>query len=213
MIDSGSTDHVIVQKSWFENLRELDTSVTNPDGGNTKVLGIGEVEVLARDAQGREKLLVLRKALFVPGYRTDLISVSSVIYNGHKIVHHKTQSFLCLKSKETIPIERKGKLFFIRTIPKHGYHIANLSGGPNQSELWHKRFGNLNCRDLKQTVPIELKNADEKCETCCVAKIVKTPVPNRTENKATKVLERVYADVFGPITPSSVDGYQYFVVY
>ena len=165
MIDSGSTDNVIVQKNWFKKFRELETSVTNPDGGNTKVLGIGEVEVLVRDAQGREKTLVLRKALFVPGYRTNLISVSSIIDNGHKIVHHKSQSFLYLKSKETIPIERKGKLLFLRTTPKHGYHIAYLSGGPNQSELWYKQFGHLNYRDLKQTVPIQLKHADEKCET------------------------------------------------
>ena len=50
VIDSGSTEHVIVQKNWFRNLRELDTSVTNPDGGNTKILGI-EVQILAKDTQ------------------------------------------------------------------------------------------------------------------------------------------------------------------
>ena len=75
VIDSGSTDHVIVQRSWFKNLRELDTSVTNPDGGNTKVLGIGEVEILAGDAQGRKKRLLLRKSLFVPAYGTNILSV------------------------------------------------------------------------------------------------------------------------------------------
>ena len=47
VVDSGSTDHVIVNKNWFKNMKPIDTTVTNPDGGDTKVLGIGEVEVLA----------------------------------------------------------------------------------------------------------------------------------------------------------------------
>ena len=36
VVDSGSTDHVIVNKNWFKNLKEVNNTVTNPDGGNTK---------------------------------------------------------------------------------------------------------------------------------------------------------------------------------
>ena len=61
--------------------------------------------------------------------------------------------------------------------------MANLSGGPSQLDLWHKRFGPLNYRDLKSSVPIELKDENAKCETCCLAKIFKTPVPKQTESK------------------------------
>ena len=68
VIDSGSTEHVIVNKNCFKNLKEKDTTVTNLDGGNTKVLGIGEVEVVAQDVKGMTKPLVLRKPLYVPGY-------------------------------------------------------------------------------------------------------------------------------------------------
>ena len=38
VVDSGSTDHAIVNKNWFKNPKEIETTVTNPDGGNTKVL-------------------------------------------------------------------------------------------------------------------------------------------------------------------------------
>ena len=213
VIDSGSTDHVIVQKNWFRNLKELNTVVTNPDGGNTKVLGIGEVVVLAKDIQGKALPLVLKNALFVPGYRTNLLSVSSGIDNGHKIVHQKGKSLLCLKSKDTIPIERKGKLFFLQTSPQHGNHVANLSGGPSQLDLWHERFGHLNYKDVKNSVPIELNDENPKCETCCLAKIVKTAVPKQTKNKASRPLERVFSNVVGRITPSSVDGFRYFVTF
>ena len=197
----------------FKNLKELNTVVTNPDGGNTKVSGIGEVVVLAKDIQGKALPLVLKNALFGPGYRTNLVSVSSVIENGHKIVHQKGKSLLCLKGKNTIPIERKGKRFFLQTTPQHGKHVAHVNGGPSQLDLWHKRFGHLNYRDLKNSIPIQLKDENAKCRTCCLAKIVKTPVPKQTENKASRPLERIFTDVVGPITPSSVDGFRYFVTF
>ena len=50
-----------MNKNWLKNIREIDTTVTNPDGGNKKVVGIGEVEVLAKDVKGRTKPLILKK--------------------------------------------------------------------------------------------------------------------------------------------------------
>ena len=105
------------------------------------------------------------------------------------------------------------KTFCLQTTPQHGNHVANLSGGPSQLDLWHKRLGHLKYRDLKNSVPIELNDENAKCETCCLAKIVKTAVPKQTENKASRPFERVFTDVVGPITPSSVDGFRYFVTF
>ena len=142
-----------------------------------------------------------------------MISVSSIIDNGHKVVHEKKNSYLCLKSKEKFPITRKGKLFFLPTTPKEKHHFANLSGGSNKAELWHKRMGHLNYRDLNKSLPMDLKLHDRKCETCCLAKTTKTPVPKQNENKASKAGERVFTDVVGPIAPSSVDRLRYFVTF
>ena len=60
---------------------------------------------------------------------------------------------------------------------------------------------------------MDLKLHDEKCETCCLAKTTKTPVPKQNGNKASKAGERVFTDVVGPITPSSLDGFRYFVTF
>ena len=67
VVNSGSTDHIVLIKNWFKSTREIDTTVTNPNGGNTKILGIRAVEVLAGDVKGCIKLLIAKKALYVPG--------------------------------------------------------------------------------------------------------------------------------------------------
>ena len=74
-------------------------------------------------------------------------------------------------------------------------------------------MGRLNYRDLNNSLPMDLKLHDENCETRCLAKTTKTPVPKQNENKASKAGERVFTDVVGPITPSSVDGFRYFVTF
>ena len=75
VVDSGSTEHIVVNKTSFKSIGELDTTVTNPDGGNTNVLRIGKVEALAKAVKGRTKPLILKKAINLPGYRTNLVSV------------------------------------------------------------------------------------------------------------------------------------------
>ena len=60
---------------------------------------------------------------------------------------------------------------------------------------------------------MDLKLHDEKCETRCLTETTKTPVPKQNENKASKAGERVFTDVVGPIMPSSVDGFRYFVTF
>ena len=124
-------------------MREVDTTVTNPDGGNTIVLGIGENEILAQDVKGRTKPLVLRKTVYEPGYRTNLISVSSIVDNRHKVDHDAKNSFLCLKRPNS-PSKRRGNCFLLCMTPKQGNHFTVLSVGSNEAQLWHKRFGHVN---------------------------------------------------------------------
>ena len=153
----------------------------------------------------------LKKRLYVSGYRTTLISVSSVIDNGHKVVRQKKNNFLRLKSKEKIPQTKKAKLF-LRTTPKQEVHCANLTEGSN--ELWHKRKGHLNYKDFirKNSLPRDLKVSDEKCESS-LSKTSKSPVPKQSENEASKARESVFTNVVGPITASNVDGFGYFVTF
>ena len=52
VLDTWGRGHKIVNKNWFISLKEIDKTDTDPDGGNKKVLGIEEVEALAKDVKG-----------------------------------------------------------------------------------------------------------------------------------------------------------------
>ena len=57
----------------------------------------------------------------------------------------------------------------------------------------------------------EVSQASDFCETCALRKISKKPVPKVSDNKATQKLERVYSDVIGPVSPSSIGGNIYAI--
>ena len=70
---------MMIDKTWFKNYQNPETTVNNPDGGEKKVEGIGDVDVEARDTKGVLHKLTFEKILHVPEYKTNLISVSRLI--------------------------------------------------------------------------------------------------------------------------------------
>ena len=70
-------------KIWFKNYQKRETTVNNPDGGKTKVEGIGDVDGEARDTKPVLCKLTYEKVLHVPEYKTKLISVSRFVQKQH----------------------------------------------------------------------------------------------------------------------------------
>ena len=68
----------------------------------------------------------------------------------------------------------------------------------------------MNFRDVANTTD-EAAQASDFCGTCALGKISKKSVPKVSDNKATQKLERVYSDVIGPVSPSSIGGNRYAI--
>ena len=100
VVDSRSTDHMMIDKTWFKNYQKLETTVNNPDGGK-KVEGIGVVDVEAQDTKGVLHKLTFEKVLHVSEYKTNLNSVSSLVQKQHELFHTKADSVLKLRSNKT----------------------------------------------------------------------------------------------------------------
>ena len=101
-------------------------------------------------------------------------------------------------------------MFFLPYRKENKHLFSILIGGTCQAKLWHKRLGHLNFRDVANTT-VKASQASDFCETCALGKISKKPVPVVSDNKATQKLERVYSDVIGPVSPSSISGNRYAI--
>lgn len=70
---------------------------------------------------------------------------------------------------------------------------------------WHERYGHLNYWDLRdlsekgfvEGLPV-IKNENLICESCAIDKIHKAPFPQQSTRRATKPLELIHADLWGP---------------
>ena len=164
----------------------------------------------ARDTKGVLHKLTFEKVLHVPEYKTNLISVSGLVQKQHELFHTKTKEVLKLRSKENFRLIRRSKLFFLPYRKENKHQFSNLSGGTCQAKLWHKRLGYLNFRDVANTTD-KASQASDFCETCALGKISKKSVPKVSDNKATQKIERVYSDVIGPVSPSSIGGNTYAI--
>jgi hypothetical protein len=86
----------------------------------------------------------------------------------------------------------------------------------NPCELWHIILAHINYKALPYICKVvtslpELKVDHESvCNGCAQGKNIKNSFPKR-DNKAKGVLELIHSDVCGPMPPSSISGYVYYV--
>lgn len=116
--------------------------------------------------------------------------------------------------------KRRGNLYFIQKENYAGNAKVEKIGLKN-IDIWHKKLGHLNERDLKLMVKnggvygIEI-NLDEKlseCEICISEKQTRLPFVKNVEQRTRDLLEIVHSDVCGPMRHASLGGKNYFVTF
>lgn len=86
--------------------------------------------------------------------------------------------------------------------------------------LWHSRMGHVNFQALElmskegmaKGIP-RLTHPSTRCEGCLMSKQSRGSFPSQTKFEAKKVLELVYADICGPISPTTPGGNRYFLLF
>ena len=81
---------------------------------------------------------------------------------------------------------------------------------------WHRRLGHISVNYVKKfalqhDIKLSGKLGPMVCETCALNKIVRS-ISRKPRERAEKFRDRVHADLVGPFTPISRDGYKYAVV-
>lgn len=218
-LDSAATRHMSNEKQKFSVFNETRGLKVNTACGQwTKSCGTGEIRLNVKSSNRKTNRIKLTNAIYVPELRNNLISVSQITKNGFKVVFTGNRAIIKRKDESTAMIaEKRNDLYIVDVVEDHAL-LTNEN--PGNLERWHRRFGHLNFRDLKnlQTKSIvkglnlNLKNANEECIICARGKMQQLPYKNSTHRQKEK-LGLIHSDICGPMNTESLGGAKYFVTF
>lgn len=210
LVDCGATTHIVNDKSKFINLDENFNPEVHfielADGTrrNNIALNRGDAKVLLCDRAGNQHNVTLQNALYIPSFSQDIFSVQAASENGASISFKPGQAVLSACDGTDFDIQKRGRL----------YYLCSVKSRKHDLQTWHKILGHCNIKDtLKLENVVEGMSISNKtklgdCEVCILGKM--TNVRNKDpDSKAKTPLELVHADLAGPITPESEEGFKY----
>ena len=105
-------------------------------------------------------------------------------------------------------------MYCLSTLPAQ----ALVHDSTNINELWHRRLAHLNyqalpaLRKMVTSLPMLHVDHDGICRGCALGKNTKGSFP-KTEGKSKGILYLVHFDLCGPMTITSLGGYNYYLTF
>ncbi|KNZ52018.1 hypothetical protein VP01_372g6 [Puccinia sorghi] len=211
ILDSGSSSHMVSDRTFFTNLDEDEDGVINTSCGlsTLKIKGKGSIKL-----KFKNRTVVFHNVLFVPKITINVISVRHLLLEQCQI-NFDLNNFTILKNEELFldgHYENNLPILKLEPISHHSTHLSS-------AEILHKSLGHVSFCRLRRKLGIPIK-ASETCKSCAVVKITKASFKHRT-SLAEKPFEELHLDLIGPISPLShkqhkyiltiVDGFSRFV--
>jgi transposase InsO family protein len=154
----------------------------------------------------------------------NLLSVGKLIEHGYKVLFEVASSRIYDKTpnrKLIFEIHMTRNRMFPLTLRTANLiqSYAQSSSTPNETMVWHTRFGNLPFHSLSllhkhsmvKCLPV-FKEKNSPCESCILGKHKRTSFPqSSTQDK--QHLEMVQSDLCGPMETESIGGSFYFLMF
>ncbi|WVZ54781.1 hypothetical protein U9M48_005530 [Paspalum notatum var. saurae] len=208
VLDTRATNHMSGSRAAFA---ELDTDVCGTmrfgDNSVARIEGCGTVLFVCKNGEHQ----VLSNVYYIPRLTTNIVSVGQLDEAGHEILIKEG----VMKVKDSC--ER-----LLAHVPRKANRLFPVYLSVRAEEKawkWHARLGHLNfqairtlaCKEMVRGLP-ELTQMNQLCEGCMAGKQRRTPFPAKAEHRAERVLELVYGDLCGPISPPMPRGSKYFLL-
>ena len=222
LLDSAATIHMVNDKNLFisfkEEKREILQAINSNNNNNVTCAGIGTIQfVIVSDKNSIT--VTCEDTLYIPDLRRNLLSVGTLHKRGVNVDF--TNLLIQTPNSTRIPFSHD-KVRNLFVLYADYTERKNVSKQPTVDECynlidintWHMRLGHTSAETIKRLtsctdgITISDKIQFQKCEECLINKAKRKPFHGRFE-KQTEKLAVVYADLCGPITPTSVNGDKY----
>nr|GMC82663.1 Retrovirus-related Pol polyprotein from transposon TNT 1-94 [Ipomoea batatas] len=205
IIDTGASRHVTGDSTWMTNAKDIfHCHVGLPNGKTVVATQEGSVRLTDK--------ITLNQVLYVPSLSCNLISVSQLNDDMQSSVHFN--SYMCAiqdQSREMIGtgVRRDGLYYFKGT---DSVQHLTVNGVTTSFDLWHQRMGHPSEKVMKllPSVGTAARSFNKACEVCFRAKQPREKFP-LSNNRASRIFEKIHCDLWGPYRHQSSCGARYFL--
>jgi hypothetical protein len=199
--------------SFEKNECESDC-ITFGDNSQGQVLGFGKIAITTEHS--------ISKALLIESLDYNLLSVSQLYEMGYNYLFINKGVTIFRRSDNSFAFKGvlRGKLYLMDYIPGEVELDRCLIVKTNMSWLWHRRLAHVGMRNLPKLQEdghlLGLINIvfekDRPCRACQAGKQVEVHHHAKNIMTATRPLEMLHMDLFGPITYISIGANKYGIV-
>ena len=228
VVDSGATEHIVNDARVLKDCYMVDpvTISTAKDGEVVKGTKRGVINLKSVvKPTGKYRKIEFYDALFVPDLKYNLLSVPKLVSMGCTVHFSRYKAEIFDSSEDLVAVGAKVDGLFIldAVIDAEDDGNAFFSKSNLPLKTWHSRLGHLNFNAIKKLSsksmvdglkisPSEKAEKFEVCEPCALGKQTRKSFKT-CGIRSSRPLELIHSDVCGPMSESTYDGYQYFVVF
>lgn len=197
-LDSGATSHFCNKAHTFDvdlNVKNGKLNLANKQ--STQIKGEGTA-VLNSTVNGENRCIRLENSQFVPDLRANLLSVSRITDHGFDAIFDKKRARVLDRTGNVKLVANKiNGLYIVEAFANEVDIVEEVpSSHTAQPEgVWHRRFGHLNIRDLREGIRHgRMKGArlsdstNDSCKVCLEGKMARSLFPVKSDRE-TKILK------------------------
>lgn len=221
LLDSGASSHYVKELSRFRSYKWLDNPI-QINTGKGIIWGVARGEIEITMAIGK---IIIGGVLLVPDLNVDadLLSVSALMAAGLGVNFQCGQATIHREGTPWGVAKGDGGLCYLEEYETvDHYALVSQCIDTQPVEIWHKRLGHLHPRAVRRLPSMatgikigEPHPPGERNVDCidCLRGTQHQMISRFPYTKATRPLERVSADIAGPITPDCTWNYKYIFLF
>ena len=212
--DSATSAHVTNSRQVLQHSQPYhgSDSIMVADGNFLPITHTGSGSITSSSGK-----IPLKEVIVCPDIAKSLLSVSKLTSDYPCSVEFDADS-VRINDKATKKLLAMGRTrdgLYCLEDPKLQVFYSTRQNSAS-SEVWHRRLGHANDEVLQQLSSLKSiiinKAVKTMCEACHLGKSTRLPFMLSTFT-ASKPLERIHCDLWGPSPISSVQGFRYYVVF
>jgi len=223
ILDSGCTDHIINNESYFTNYICLKNpiNVKVGDGRSVQATKVGNIQTYFL-IYGKRMNIRISNVFYVREMDRNLLSFAKVTVKNKVISMHNTSKIYNEYNKLIAVAFKENGLYKLRSCVTNKESNVTIKNKQRltQKEKFHRILGHVNfkyldmmCKDkLVEGLPSELESEFLKCGTCIQNKMHNLPFENQ-RNRANDLLDIVHTDLNGPHNTTGNNGENYFLTF